>query len=268
MPRDDLPTRSRQQGTVRHRAREHGQALPDRLRLRHRGLPVHRRQPVVGEEFGPYIIKADKTGKVLAVFDMTADGKPVRSPEHYAVRSSGAPGATLTNVNLRRSKGYEGFAASKDGEFIYGLLEGPISRRTGKRSTARRPPAFSSSTSPPKVHRPLLALCIRSQRSRHRRLQYADATTGLVIERDNGEGTPDKACPGGQRGENCSPDIAKFKRVYKIELSDANVGKAEGRLHRPFEDPGSKQESAQAFERRRADIPLLHDRDAARRPSG
>ena len=81
---------------------------------------------MVGEEFGPYIIKADKTGEVLAVFEMTADGKPVRSPEHYAVRSSGAPGATLTNVNLRRSKGYEGFAASKDGKFIYGLLEGPL----------------------------------------------------------------------------------------------------------------------------------------------
>jgi len=52
-----------------------------------------------------------------------------------------------------------------------------------------------------------------------------DDTTGLVIERDNGEGTADKACPAGQRGENCFPDIARFKRVYKIKLSDANVGK-------------------------------------------
>jgi hypothetical protein len=53
-----------------------------------------------------------------------------------------------------------------------------------------------------------------------------DATTGLVIERDNGEGTADKACPAGQRAETCFHDLAKFKRVYKIELSDANVGKA------------------------------------------
>src|SRR5260221_14302961 len=52
-----------------------------------------------------------------------------------------------------------------------------------------------------------------------------DASSGLIIERDNGEGTADKACPAGQRGENCFADIAKFKRVYKIELSDANVGK-------------------------------------------
>ncbi|MCP2807353.1 esterase-like activity of phytase family protein, partial [Salmonella enterica subsp. enterica serovar Typhimurium] len=27
---------------------------------------------------------------------------------------------------LQRSKGYEGFAASKDGKFLYGLLEGPM----------------------------------------------------------------------------------------------------------------------------------------------
>ena len=52
-----------------------------------------------------------------------------------------------------------------------------------------------------------------------------DGTSGLIIERDNGEGTADKACPQGTRGENCFPDLAKFKRVYKVELSDANAGK-------------------------------------------
>jgi hypothetical protein len=52
-----------------------------------------------------------------------------------------------------------------------------------------------------------------------------DAGNGLIIERDNGEGTADKTCPQGQRGENCFADIAKFKRVYKVELNDANAGK-------------------------------------------
>ena len=54
-----------------------------------------------------------------------------------------------------------------------------------------------------------------------------DANTGLVIERDNGEGTPDKACPavGGaiQRADNCFHDLPKLKRVYKIEMTEANV---------------------------------------------
>ena len=60
------------------------------------------------------------------MFETIADGKPVRSPDHWAVATPGAPGATYTNVNLRRSKGFEGFASSKDGKFLYGLLEGPL----------------------------------------------------------------------------------------------------------------------------------------------
>jgi hypothetical protein len=52
----------------------------------------------------------------------------------------------------------------------------------------------------------------------------------LVIERDNGEGTPDKACPTVdgtvQRGTNCFHDLPKIKRVYKIEMSQANVNNA------------------------------------------
>jgi len=51
-----------------------------------------------------------------------------------------------------------------------------------------------------------------------------DGDTGLVIERDNGEGTSDKACAEGQKRTDCFHDIAKFKRVYKIEMTDASVG--------------------------------------------
>jgi hypothetical protein len=80
----------------------------------------------IGDEFGPYVLKADRMGKILAVFETTADGKPVRSPDHWSVQSPAAPGASYTTVNLRRSKGYEGFAGSKDGKFLYGLLEGPL----------------------------------------------------------------------------------------------------------------------------------------------
>ena len=183
----------------------------------------------IGDEFGPYVLKTDKNGKVLAVFDTLADGKPVRSPEHWQVQSPPAPGATYTNVNLRRSKGYEGFAASKDGRFLYGLLEGPIWdadkkdwERVDGKEAAR-----------------ILEFDVAGEKWTGRYWLYAfeangnaigdfnmiDATSGLVIERDNGEGTADKACAAGVRGTDCFPDIARFKRVYKIELTDANIGK-------------------------------------------
>ena len=51
-----------------------------------------------------------------------------------------------------------------------------------------------------------------------------DATTGLIIERDNGEGTADKACPEGKPAPDCFNVPAKFKRVHKIEMTDANAG--------------------------------------------
>ncbi|WP_291856447.1 esterase-like activity of phytase family protein [Bradyrhizobium sp.] len=184
----------------------------------------------IGDEFGPYVVKTNRSGKVLAVFETMADGKPVRSPDHWSVQSPAAPGMSYTTVNLRRSKGYEGFAASKDGKSLYGLLEGPLWDAEKKdwekvdgKEAAR-----------------ILEFDVAAEKFTGRFWHYVfeqngnaigdfnmiDATTGLIIERDNGEGTADKACPQGQRAETCFHDIARFKRVYKVELSDANVGKA------------------------------------------
>ena len=168
----------------------------------------------IGDEFGPYVIKADMTGRILAVFETLADGKPVRSPEHFAVASPGIPGQA-GSFNLRRSKGYEGFATSKDGKFLYGMLEGREYLR-------------------------ILEFDVAAEKWTGRHWKYVveanglaigdfnmiDGTTALVIERDNGEGTADRACAAGTSGTDCFPDIAKFKRVYKIEMSDANVGGA------------------------------------------
>ena len=181
----------------------------------------------IGDEFGPYIIKADMTGKVLAVFETMADGKPVRSPEHFAVVSPGIPGQA-GNFNLRRSKGYEGFAASKDGKFLYGMLEGPLWDAATKDYEKQDGREYLR----------ILEFDVAAEKWTGRHWKYVleanglaigdfnmiDGTTALVIERDNGEGTADKACPAGQRGTDCFADIAKFKRVYKIEMSEANVG--------------------------------------------
>jgi hypothetical protein len=183
----------------------------------------------IGEEFGPYVLKADRSGKILAVFDTLADGKPVRSPEHWQVQSPAMPGATYSNVNLRRSKGFEGFAASKDGRFLYGLLEGPL-WDTDKKDWERVDGKEAAR---------ILEFSVAEEKWTGRSWFYPfdangyaigdinmiDATTALVIERDNGEGTADKACAPGVRGTDCFPDLARFKRVYKIEMTDAMVGK-------------------------------------------
>ena len=83
-----------------------------------------------GEEFGPYLIKTDKAGKVLAVFDTLVDGKVVRSPDNPNLVLPNAPGPVAFEV--RRSKGFEGMAASPDGKFLYPLLEGPLVTASGE----------------------------------------------------------------------------------------------------------------------------------------
>ena len=181
----------------------------------------------IGDEFGPYLIQANLDGKVEAVFETLADGKTVMSPDHFRVTTQNPGQAMPGSVNLGRSRGYEGLAASKDGRFLYGLLEGPLWDADAK---------DWEKVDGQQVLR-VLEFSVAEQRWTGRHWKYVlspgataigdfnmiDSTTALVIERDNGEGTSDKACPAGQRAENCFHDLARFKRIVKIEMSDANV---------------------------------------------
>ena len=180
----------------------------------------------IGDEFGPFLIKADLNGKILAVFETLVDGKAIRSPDHPSMTMPGTPG--IVEFQVRRSKGFEGMAASKDGSKLYALLEGALYDATSK----------STEKVDGKDYLRVLEFDVKSQQWTGRHWKYVmesashaigdfnmiDDKTGLIIERDNGEGTLDKACPEGQKRTNCFHDIAKFKRVYKVELSEANVG--------------------------------------------
>ena len=181
----------------------------------------------IGDELGPYLIKADKKGRVQAVFETRVDGKVVRSPDHPAVTTPGVPGGAV-EFQVRRSKGFEGMAASPDGKKLYALLEGAL----------WDPQAKALETLEGKQYLRVLEFDVPTEQWTGRHWKYVleanhhaigdfnmiDATTGLIIERDNGEGTADKACPEGQKRSDCFHDLAKFKRVYKVELTDANAG--------------------------------------------
>ena len=181
----------------------------------------------IGEEFGPYIIKADLNGKIVEIFETFVDGKLIKSPDHFSVVAPNTP-TDLVAFQLRRSKGYEGMAASTDGTKLYPLLEGALWDETTK----------SYEAVDGKQYLRIVEFDVNTNKWTGRHWKYVmegnhhaigdfnmiDATTGLIIERDNGEGTEDKACPSGQRRTDCFHDLAKFKRIYKVELSDANAG--------------------------------------------
>jgi hypothetical protein len=68
-----------------------------------------------GEEFGPFIVHTDATGKVLDA--------PVPTP---GVLSPDNPFLLGRSPNLAGSNGFEGMALSKDGRTLYPILEGPL----------------------------------------------------------------------------------------------------------------------------------------------
>lgn len=181
----------------------------------------------IGDEFGPYLIKADMKGRVKAVYETQVDGKTVVSPDHPAVKTPGAQGGEV-KFQVRRSKGFEGMASSPDGSKLYPLLEGAVWDEATK-----APEAIDG-----KQYLRVLEFDVKTEKWTGRHWKYVleanhhaigdfnmiSPTEGLIIERDNGEGTADKACPEATKRADCFHDLAKFKRVYKVELNEANAG--------------------------------------------
>ncbi|ATU92444.1 esterase-like activity of phytase family protein [Phyllobacterium zundukense] len=198
-------------------------------------LDVESIQPVadgfwIGDEFGPYLVKVTRDGKVTDVVATKVGDKPVRSPDNPAITLPANP--TLKNpvFNLKRSGGFEGLAQSKDGSKLYGLLEGPLFGEDGSVEKVDGAPALR-----------IIEFDIASKSWTGRSWLYPlatggeaigdfnmiDDTTALVIERDNGAGVASKACADPKAPKpDCFDTPAKLKRIYKIEMTEANAGGA------------------------------------------
>lgn len=165
----------------------------------------------VGEEFGPYLVKFDPYGRLLSVINTLVDGRAAQSPDN--------PGG-LGSIEVARSKGLEAMAGSPDGRLLYPMLEGPLAGESDPRAVR------------------ILEFDVAAERWTGRHWNYLleqdgnaigdftmiDATTALVIERDNGYGTADRVCPPGEPRDDCFTEPARFKRIYKIEMGEERVG--------------------------------------------
>jgi hypothetical protein len=142
-----------------------------------------------GDEFGPFLLHTDRTGKVL---ESPVPLPGVKSPDYPPDYPAPFPG----DANLGRSNGFEGMAISKDGRRLYPTLEGPLA---GDDATIRRMYEFD--------------IMSRSYTGVVRLYRVADATylvsdlTALgrhrffALERDNFEGT-----------------AARHKRAFVVDL--------------------------------------------------
>lgn len=140
-----------------------------------------------GDEFGPFLLHTDATGRLLAA-PIPLPG--VTSPDSPLL----APGET---PNLPRSRGFEGMAISKDGKTLYPLLEGalttePDQRRLLIHAFDLRTAAYTSGRWSYRMEVAGNAIGDLTALDEHRL---------LVIERDGGQGP-----------------AALFKRIFVIDL--------------------------------------------------
>jgi hypothetical protein len=177
-----------------------------------------------GDEFGPWLIRTDASGKVLAVYETRLDGKVLRSPDHPASGMPAAPAAVKFEV--RRSKGFEGMAASPDGKLLYPLLEGPLwsdatngwEMKDGKQFLRILEFDVAKGEYTGRSFKYLLETNGNSIGD----FNMIDATSGLIIERDDSEGDTAQGCNGPAKSD-CFNVPAKFKRIYKIDFAQADA---------------------------------------------
>ncbi len=172
----------------------------------------------IGEEFGPFLIRATHDGVVTGVFPTEIDGAEVRGPDNPAVFVPAAAGVDYT---VQRSGGYEGMALSPDGSRLWAMLEKPLLGANGEpegdflRVLAFDPAAGVWTGESFRFPLDDGATAIGD-------FNFVDATRALVIERDNGEGDPSLACTGDPAAD-CFPQPATFKRIVLIDTSDRDA---------------------------------------------
>ncbi len=180
----------------------------------------------IGDEFGPYVIRFDAQGRALGLVETTVGERAYRSPDHYSQGRLPNYPADAAGWEARRSGGFEPMAQSPDGKRLYPMFEWPLWDAAAKAQEQHGGRPFTR----------ILELDVATQRYTGTQWKYRfeaagnvaadfqllDASTGLVIERDDATEGAGPGCPEAPRTD-CFTRPAKFKRIYKIDLGQLDA---------------------------------------------
>jgi hypothetical protein len=170
----------------------------------------------IGDEFGPFLVRVDRLGRVQQVVEARAGARTLRSPNHPAVRDT--PGAAHAAVG--DSAGFEGLALAADRRRLYAMLERPLATADGAREPFLRVLEFDLGRGDWSGR--TLRYTPDARASAIGDLTFVDARRALVIERDHGEGDATLACARGATPPGCFPAPARYKRLVLVELPDGD----------------------------------------------
>ena len=178
----------------------------------------------LGDEFGPYLIRATTDGQVIAVYP-TVMGETV-------LKGADTPGISAVSVagtdwQAQRSGGYEGMALQPGTGLLWAMLEKPLLGEDGKpEGSFLRAMAFDPAKGEWTGQGFKFALAEGATAIGD--FNFIDNTRALIIERDNGEGDPSLKCAG-DPAPDCFPLPATVKRIVLVDTASLD---AEGFVRR------------------------------------
>ena len=180
----------------------------------------------IGDEFGPYIIRATADGRVISVHQTMLDGVALNGPDTPGTVVPAAPGK---DFRVQRSGGYEGMALQPDTNLLWAMLEKPLLGDDGApegdflRVMTFDPASADWTGDSFRFKLAEGAVAIGD-------FNFIDDTRALVIERDAGEGDAALACAEGATDTSaCYPMPAKVKNIVLVDTADRD---AEGYIRR------------------------------------
>lgn len=153
----------------------------------------------IGDEFGPYLLHFDQDGILLdapiALPNPYSKGKELRSPQNQFNKAN----INYVEPLVQQSGGFEGMALSKDGQFLYPLLEKPLKGETTNQLLISqfdlKKKAYTGN---------YYLFSLNSKASNIGDFQMYDDKSGIIIERDASQNKLDA-----------------YKRLINVKLNDS-----------------------------------------------
>ncbi|MGY8870257.1 MAG: esterase-like activity of phytase family protein [Pseudomonadales bacterium] len=169
-----------------------------------------------GDEFGPWLLKTDKSGIIQSVIATQIGETLYTSPDNAFVKLAD-PDKAAPSIITKRSGGYEGMAISRDGKTLYPMLEKPIyDTNTAAAETVNGQPVLRILAFDNVQQQWLDSVRYYPLAAANHAIgdfNMIDAHRALIIERDGGQGDP---------REGWASNPAQFKRIYLIDLRETD----------------------------------------------
>ncbi|MBS7792771.1 esterase-like activity of phytase family protein [Roseococcus sp. SDR] len=182
---------------------------------------------MIGDEFGPYLLHFDAQGRLLRVIETRMEGEVLRTPDHHANLIPANPTAGVPH-RVRRSGGYEGMALTPDGRTLWAMMEQPLFAPNSNQPEGQFLRLLEFDVARMDWTGRTLRYRLEPGATAIGDINFIDARRALVIERDNGEGDPGRACAQGVESTHAAPCFAMPARLKRIYLVDFGAPDAEG----------------------------------------